>query len=114
VNVYIVDTGLYLGHNAFEGRAVAAYDAVNDGEPADQDCNGHRTHVAVIAGSSLYGVAKNVRLHGVRVLGCDGFGSWSGVIEALDWIATHHVKPAVVNASIGGVRLTVLRAGSWR
>ena len=41
-------------------------------------------------------------MHPVRVLGCDGSGSTSGVIAGIDWITEHHVKPAVANLSLGG------------
>jgi subtilisin family serine protease len=102
VNAYVVDTGIYTAHNGFESRAATAFDAVGDGMAQGQDCNGHGTHVAGIVGSTLYGVAKNVTLHSVRALFCDGFGTWSDYVEALDWIVENHVKPAVVNASIGG------------
>ena len=48
--------------------------------PQGIDCQGHGTHCAGTVGSNLYGVAKGVKLFGVRVLGCSGSGSWSGVI----------------------------------
>ena len=102
VHIYIVDSGVYIRHNTFGGRAAAAYDAVGDGRPAGTDCNGHGTHVAGIAASNLYGVAKNASIFSVRALGCENFGTWDDYIEALDWVAVNHLKPAVVNASIGG------------
>jgi subtilisin family serine protease len=43
-----------------------------------------------------------VLLRGVRVLGCNGSGSTSGIIAAVDWIRTNAVKPAVANMSLGG------------
>lgn len=101
VNAYIVDTGIRTSHNEFGGRAVAGFDAVGDGQNA-QDCNGHGTHVAGTVGGATYGVAKNARLYAVRVLGCDGSGSNSGVIAGVDWVANNHVKPAVANMSLGG------------
>ena len=102
MNIYIVDTGIFLAHPDFEGRAQPGYDAVQDGTPADQDCHGHGTHVAGIAASQSYGVAKNATLHSVRVLDCGGHGTWSQVIAGLDWIIAHHVKPAIINVSLGG------------
>jgi subtilisin family serine protease len=38
----------------------------------------------------------------VRVLGCNGSGSGSGVIAGIDWVRNNHVKPAVANMSLGG------------
>ncbi|MFI7914040.1 S8 family peptidase, partial [Acinetobacter baumannii] len=49
-----------------------------------------------------YGVAKNVNLVPIRILGCDGSGASSNVIAGLDWILKNGKKPAVVNMSLGG------------
>ena len=39
----------------------------------------------------------------VRVLDCNGSGSWSGVIAGIDWVAVNHAgEPAVANMSLGG------------
>lgn len=102
VTAYIIDTGIRFSHNEFGGRAVSGYDAV-DGGSAD-DCNGHGTHVAGTVGGSTYGVAKGVRLVGVRVLNCSGSGSTSGVIAGVDWVTSNHTgtNPAVANMSLGG------------
>ena len=100
VRVYIIDTGIRFDHAEFGGRAVSGYDVI-DGGSAD-DCNGHGTHVAGTVGGSTYGVAKGTRLVAVRVLGCDGSGTLSGVIAGIDWVTANHVKPAVANVSLGG------------
>jgi subtilisin family serine protease len=102
VTAYIIDTGIRLTHDDFDGRAVSGYDAV-DGGSAD-DCNGHGTHVAGTVGGSSYGVAKGVRLVAVRVLDCNGGGSSSGVIAGIDWVTANHTAgaPAVANLSLGG------------
>jgi subtilisin family serine protease len=79
----------------------SGYTAVKDGR-GTEDCNGHGTHVAGTVGSKTYGVAKSVSLVAVRVLGCDGSGSNSGVIAGMDWVASHATRPAVANMSLGG------------
>ncbi|MGP3969650.1 S8 family peptidase [Streptomyces sp. 6N223] len=99
--VYVIDTGIDYGHEEFDGRAVPGFDAVNDGRNGE-DCNGHGTHVAGTAGGETYGVAPGTRLVSVRVLGCDGQGSWAGVIAGFDWVARNAQQPAVANASLGG------------
>jgi subtilisin family serine protease len=99
VNAYVIDTGIYTAHSQFGGRATIAYDATGGN---GQDCNGHGTHVSGTIGSATYGVAKGVKLYGVRVLGCDGSGSNSGVIAGIDWVRLNHKKPAVANMSLGG------------
>ena len=100
VTAYIIDTGIRFGHSQFGGRAVSGYDAV-DGGTAD-DCNGHGTHVAGTVGGSTYGVAKGVRLVGVRVLNCSGSGTNAGVIAGVNWVTNNAVRPAVANMSLGG------------
>jgi aqualysin 1 len=102
VTAYVIDTGIRFNHTQFGGRAVSGFDAV-DGGSAD-DCNGHGTHVAGTIGGSTYGVAKGVRLVAVRVLGCNGSGTTSGVINGINWVTGNHAAgaPAVANMSLGG------------
>ncbi|HXV57209.1 MAG TPA: S8 family peptidase [Gaiellaceae bacterium] len=102
VRAYVIDTGIRFSHAQFGGRAISGYDAV-DGGSAD-DCNGHGTHVAGTIGGSTYGVAKGVTLVGVRVLGCNGSGTISGVIAGVNWVTANHQagQPAVANMSLGG------------
>ncbi len=100
VHAYIIDTGIRASHSDFGGRAVASFDAVGDGQNGN-DCNGHGTHVAGTIGSTTYGVAKNVILHGVRVMGCDGSGQVSDLISGVDWVTANRISPAVANISLG-------------
>ena len=99
VYAYIIDTGIYAAHSNFGGRASNVYDAFGGN---GNDCNGHGTHVAGTVGSATYGVAKGVRLRGVRVLDCAGSGSFSGIIAGIDWVRLNRVNPAVANLSLGG------------
>lgn len=104
---YIVDTGILSTHQQFSGRVLSGYTAISDGN-GTTDCNGHGTHVAGTVGGSTYGVAKNVSLVPIRILGCDGSGASSNVIAGLDWILKNGKKPAVVNMSLGGGASTSL------
>ncbi|MBL8183824.1 MAG: S8 family serine peptidase [Blastocatellia bacterium] len=99
VNVYVIDSGIRPTHTEFGNRASVAFDALTDGQNGI-DCNGHGTHVAGTIGSSTYGVAKNARLYGVRVLPCSGFGLVSSMISGVNWVTANRVNPAVVNMSI--------------
>jgi subtilisin family serine protease len=99
VHAYIIDTGVRADHREFGGRAQMVF---NSAGGRNTDCNGHGTHVAGTVGGTEYGIAKGVRIYGVKVLGCSGSGTWSGVIAGMDWVAANHRKPAVANLSLGG------------
>ncbi|MCI0384741.1 S8 family peptidase [Streptomyces sp. CNQ085] len=99
VTAYIIDTGIDTSHPDFGGRASNVFDAFGGN---GQDCQGHGTHVAGTVGGATYGVAKGVALRGVRVLNCQGSGSYSGVIAGFDWVRQNAARPAVANASLGG------------
>ncbi|MDP9798024.1 subtilisin family serine protease [Catenuloplanes nepalensis] len=101
VTAYVMDTGVRISHKDFGGRARHGWDFVDNDAVAD-DCQGHGTHVAGTVGGAAYGVAKDVKLVSVRVLGCDGSGSYSQIIAGVDWVTRNAVKPAVVNMSLGG------------
>ncbi len=107
VHAYVIDTGIRDTHAEFSGRVGAGITQISDGNGTN-DCNGHGTHVAGTIGGTIYGVAKMVRLHPVRVLGCNGSGSTSGVIAGVNWVTTNHIKPAVANMSLGGGASTAL------
>lgn len=106
VTAYVIDTGIHTRHVDFEGRASPGFDAwANDPLNAGgaEDCHGHGTHVAGTVGGRTWGVAKEVSLVSVRVLGCAGYGSDADVIAGMDWVANHGRLPAVANMSLGDV-----------
>ncbi len=107
VHAYILDSGIRASHSEFRGRVGNGYDFIsNDNNPAD--CHGHGTHVAGTVGGATYGVAPGVILHGVRVLDCNNWGSYSAIIAGVDWVTRNHIAPAVANMSIGGDTSTSL------
>ncbi|WP_420130004.1 S8 family peptidase [Longimicrobium sp.] len=99
VYAHIIDTGIQANHPQFGTRAASAYDYAGG---TGADCNGHGTHVAGTIGSTTYGVAKQVRLRGVRVMDCNGSGSFSQIIAGVDWVRLNRTNPAVANISLGG------------
>lgn len=107
VRAYIIDTGILATHGDFGGRVINGYTAISDGR-GTVDCNGHGTHVAGTVGGNTYGVAKGVNLVPVRVLGCSGSGSTSGVIAGVNWVTNQAYRPAVANMSLGGGASTAL------
>jgi subtilisin family serine protease len=102
VNVYVVDTGIKLTHQEFEGRAVWGANYVDN---IRDDNNGHGTHCAGTIGGSSVGMARYSRLVAVRVLNGQGSGTNSGVISGINYAATQHRNqgvPSVVSMSLGG------------
>jgi serine protease len=101
VYAYVLDTGIRSTHAEFAGRVAKdrGYSAFSD--TSTDDCNGHGTHVAGTIGGTVHGVAKQVTLVPVRVLDCNGSGSWSGVIAGLDHVAGHTGR-RVANLSLSG------------
>jgi subtilisin family serine protease len=102
VNVYIIDTGIDTKH-----ADLNVVKHVNFAGGPNSDCHGHGTHVAGTVAASdnaidVVGVAPGARLTGVKVLGCGGTGSNSGVIKGIDYVTANAVKPAVANMSLGG------------
>ncbi|MEJ3744413.1 S8 family serine peptidase [Actinomycetes bacterium KLBMP 9797] len=103
VHVYVIDSGVRTTHGDFGGRATLDANFVGDGR--SDDCNGigHGTHVSGTVGGATFGVARGVRIHGVRVFGCGQSTSpVSTIAAAVDWVTANAQRPAVVNMSLGG------------
>ena len=103
VHTYVLDTGIRTTHTDFGGRASTGVDEIGGAPcvPSPDAKSGHGTHVAGTIGGSTYGLAKNVTLVSVRVLGCTGSGSSDQVIAGVEWVTANAVKPAVANMSLG-------------
>ncbi|KUF19974.1 S8 family peptidase [Streptomyces silvensis] len=110
VHVYIVDTGVRVGHSEFGGRARGAYDAVDRVPGGARDCNGHGTASASIVAGQRTGVAKKALVESVRAFDCRGVGRLEHLASAVDWITAHAEKPAVVNLGFSGPPTTFLDA----
>jgi aqualysin 1 len=102
VNSYIIDTGIDTAH-----ADLNVVGHVNFASGPNRDCHGHGTHVAGTVGardnsSDVVGAAPGLPQTGVKVLGCGGSGSTSGVIRGVDWVTANAKKPAIANMSLGG------------
>lgn len=100
VDVAVVDTGIDPKHPDLNVVESVSFVRGGSGDP-----NGHGTHVAgIIAardnGIGVVGVAPAARLWSVRVLDKKGFGSWSDIIDGLDWIAARADQIEVANLSL--------------
>lgn len=115
VDAYVLDSGINAHHDEFvgDGRVTLAFSAIGDGRGA-RDCHGHGTFVASQLGGASFGVAKRVHIVSVRVLGCAGTGSTSGVLAGLDYVASRRAslaaraRTAVVVMSLAGPRSLAL------
>lgn len=103
VTAYIIDSGIDTKH-----RDLTVTAHVNFAGGKNVDCNGHGTHVAGTVAAKddtndVVGVAPGAALVGVKVLGCSGSGSTSGVIKGVDYV-TANATPgrSVANMSLGG------------
>jgi serine protease AprX len=109
IGVAVVDSGI-SAHPALSGRVVYNKSFVT-GDPNTADVHGHGTHIAgIIAGvntnvTPLYtgGIAPGANLINVRVLGNDGTGLTSDVIDGIEWAVdnrqTYNIR--VINLSLG-------------
>ncbi|HET8589174.1 MAG TPA: S8 family serine peptidase [Nakamurella sp.] len=106
VDVAVLDTGIDATHPDFAGRIAASRSFV-PGVPTAADGHGHGTHVAsTVAGS---GAASDGRYRGVapgadlvigKVLGDDGSGQDSWIIDGMEW-ATETEGARIVSMSLG-------------
>ena len=108
VNVYVIDTGIWLHPDLNRIRHV-----VMDATWSNDDCNGHGTHVAGTIGardngSDVVGIAPGVPLTGVKVVNCSGSGPISNVIKGVDWVTANARRPAVANLSLSGAASSAL------
>lgn len=104
VKVAVVDTGIDLSHPDLAPNIAGGYNAIDPDQPP-QDDNGHGTHVAgIIAaaanGAGVIGAAPRVSLYAVKVLGADGSGYYSDIIEGIQWCIDNGIQ--VINMSLGG------------
>ncbi|MEQ1546707.1 S8 family serine peptidase [Methyloglobulus sp.] len=101
VNVYVLDTGIRRTHQEFGNRVAAGATFIFDGQGTN-DCSdiGHGTHVAGTIGGKTVGIATEVTLIPVRVLGCDGFGSVESITHGVEWVTNNARYPAVANMSL--------------
>jgi subtilisin family serine protease len=107
VHAYVIDTGIRISHQDFGGRASVGVDILGGN---GLDCHGHGTFVAGLIAGAYAGVAKAAEVVSVRSMDCNGVGTYSQVIAAVNWVTANAQRPAVVNMSLGGPAFAPLDA----
>lgn len=104
VKVAVLDTGVDTGHPDLEGRVVEARNF--SPSASTRDAHGHGTHVAATlagsgaaSGGSRKGVAPEAGLLVGKVLGDDGYGSDSMVLQGMEWAAASGAR--IISMSLG-------------
>jgi subtilisin family serine protease len=105
VRVYVFDTGVAGNHPDLAGRVTQGFDVIGINQ-ANTDCHYHGTHVAGTIAGTTFGMAKYATVVPIRVLGCSGSGSTSGILRAINWVIANHPAgvAGVANMSLGGSR----------
>src|SRR5665811_1673404 len=105
VTVAIIDSGIDLDHPDLN-VAVGLGMTCAKGKKSSDDQDGHGTHVAgtvgaIDDGSGVVGVAPGAAVVPVRVLGPNGSGSLSCVMEGIDHVTDNAADIPVANMSLG-------------
>jgi subtilisin family serine protease len=105
---WIIDTGIDLDHPDLNVSTTHGFSAFTKGKNAGfDDGNGHGTHcagtvAAIDNGIGVVGVAAGATVVPVKVLDARGSGSYSGVIDGVDYVAANAAIGDAVNMSLGG------------
>ena len=113
IGIALLDSGIASNHRALYDKVARRVDFVGDAS-AKLDPFGHGTHIAglmagqasaarYITGAYTGGIAPGAHLIDVRVLGANGVGYTSDVIDGIDWVITNRntYNIRVINLSLG-------------
>ncbi len=106
--IYIIDSGIDTDHPDLNVITDSRYAKNFSGSTGIEDCRGHGTHVAGIAGArfnsiGVVGVAADAFVVPVRVFGCDGVAVTDAqIIAGMDHVASVIIKDEVANMSLSG------------
>jgi serine protease AprX len=105
IKVAVIDTGIDASHPDLKGKVVEWKDFVN-GKKTPYDDYGHGTHCAGIIGGTgaasdgkYKGAAPGVQFIGIKVLGKDGSGGLSAILQGIEYAANSDAK--VISMSLG-------------
>jgi subtilisin family serine protease len=104
--IAVLDTGMQRTHADLDGiHVVSPFNEIT-GTTDVRDGHGHGTHViGEIAaetnnGLGIAGIAPGVSIMPVKVLADNGSGSFSDILDGIDWARTHGAN--VISMSLGG------------
>lgn len=102
---WVLDTGIDFDHPDLNVDKARSRTFITGGTSATDD-HGHGTHVAGVIGAlnnniGVLGVASGANLVSLKVLGSDGSGTLSTVIQALSYVNQNASAGDVVNMSFG-------------
>lgn len=105
VIVAVLDTGVDTDHGDLKDKLCPGYDCVSEDSDPNDDY-GHGTHVAGIVGAitnnntGVAGVSWYCRIMPVKIMGADGSGYSTDLIQGINYAAANGAK--VINMSLGG------------
>lgn len=111
VVVAVLDTGCDVNHPCLKDRIIGVKNFTKGNSDDVHDSHGHGTHVSgIIAGNRIEegvtGVAPDSKLLIVKVLGDNGDGSITNVIDGINYAVSQKVD--IINLSLGGKQDTPL------
>ncbi|NXU84127.1 PCSK9 convertase, partial [Xiphorhynchus elegans] len=121
VEIYLLDTSVQSTHREIEGRVlVTGFESVPEEDSTHfhskaSKCDSHGTHMAGVLSGRDAGVARGANVHSLRVLNCQGKGTVSGTLMALEFIKVtleaQPYVPLVVVLPFAGAHSHALNAG---
>ncbi|NWH34115.1 PCSK9 convertase, partial [Chloropsis hardwickii] len=124
VEIYLLDTGVQSSHREIQGRVtVTGFESIpeEDGTRSHRQaskCDSHGTHVAGVLSGRDAGVATGANIRSLRVLNCQGKGTVSGTLMALEFIKgmleAPPLAPPVVLLPLAGAQSPALNGGCRR
>uniref|UniRef100_A0A8C5UA82 Proprotein convertase subtilisin/kexin type 9 n=1 Tax=Malurus cyaneus samueli TaxID=2593467 RepID=A0A8C5UA82_9PASS len=124
VEIYLLDSSVQSTHREIEGRVtVTGFESIpeEDGTHVHRQaskCDSHGTHVAGVLSGRDAGVATGANIRSLRVLNCQGKGTVSGTLMALEFVRrtleAQPDAPRVVLLPLAGAHSPALNAGCRR
>ncbi|MDG4791751.1 S8 family serine peptidase [Micromonospora sp. WMMD1102] len=100
VHAYVLGDTVATTHATFGGRASMGTDFTGGTQCPDGPWDNFGTGLASAVGGTRHGVAKEVRIVGVRIASCSARTTSERLVQGLDWVTANAVKPAVAVLNI--------------